>query len=164
MTNIAKQIREDLRQFGITNRQVSVKADDQGASLRIKDFYVCYDLIVNVAKKFERKHLAQNQGEIVSPGSSYVTVAYDREAEKAIKSSPAWKDLLKYVTKKLEQIPQDSDEGIEVVPGFKAFRDNNGWKVQLKGSDKSWIYFYNIESLTFELFIQQNQGNLDLVQ
>lgn len=107
-TEFAATIRQTLKkQYGITSRQVSVKADhfSMGSAIRvrIKDMNISSKLVEGVAKQAESIRRCEYSGEILSGGNRYVTVSYDWDTLKTI--ADRWMDAVRVAVVALKAEP-----------------------------------------------------------
>lgn len=161
--DISKQIRSELKAVGISSRQVGVQSDSNGARIKVKDFAVDFNLVKQLAKKFESIRYCQYSGEVLSGGNTYISVSYDWEAEKAVKSSQEYQDHLNWVLDKLSILDSKTSTGIELVEGFKVYNFQNGgggYQVEASYSDRPWIGFHSKTDVAFELFVRLKQKQL----
>jgi hypothetical protein len=78
---IAEEIRKNLKKYGITSRQVSVRAKthllDTSIEVRIKDLKVSKKLVEAAAKKYEYIRWDDYTNEILAGCNTYVVVNFD---------------------------------------------------------------------------------------
>jgi hypothetical protein len=78
---MANEIRKSLKKYGITSRQVSIRAKtytfDEAIEIRIKDLTVSKKLVEAIAKEYEYVRWDDYTNEILAGGNTYVTVDFD---------------------------------------------------------------------------------------
>ncbi|NFH40734.1 hypothetical protein [Clostridium sporogenes] len=81
---IAKAIRAELKENGITNKQVGVTSKsalyDDVIRVNIKDLKVNYSLVNEIASKYKSISYDQYNGEILAGGNTYVSVNFDYDS------------------------------------------------------------------------------------
>src|SRR3712207_3780390 len=79
-----KAIRKELKENGINSKQVSVTSKsvlyDDSINLNIKDLNVNYNLVNNIATKYESISYDQANGEILSGANTYIHVNFNYDA------------------------------------------------------------------------------------
>ncbi|EKR9302797.1 hypothetical protein P9705_001238 [Enterococcus faecalis] len=80
-TELAKQIRKELKEKGITSRKVSVKSEYVGYSSKItvtvKDLNISIKEVEKIAKKHQSIRYDEVTGETLQGANTYVNVKYD---------------------------------------------------------------------------------------
>lgn len=142
-TDHAAAIRQTLKTFGITSRQVSVKTDvySMGSSIRvsIKDPAISSQLVTMVAEGHES--ISRDQfGEILSGGNRFVFVGYSHEAAKAL-AAP-------YIAAVEAAVAQVVDNTLIPVAGLAdCLVGRHGHITTLWGKDGHIGEFYNVEDV-----------------
>lgn len=81
---IAKAIRAELKENGITNKQVGVTSKsalyDDVVRVNIKDLKVSYNLVNTIASKYKLISYDQANGEILAGGNMYINIQFDYES------------------------------------------------------------------------------------
>lgn len=83
---IAKKIREQLKVNGINNKQVSVRSGivgfSQEVNITIKDATIKFDMVDEMAHKYESIDYDEATGEILSGGNTYIDVSFSYDVIK----------------------------------------------------------------------------------
>ena len=83
----AAEVRKQLKEIGITSKQVSVKSGYCGYSdklnITIKDLSVNEQTVKDIAEQFEEYERDERSGEILEGGNTYIFIDYDYDARRA---------------------------------------------------------------------------------
>ena len=86
----AAEVRKQLKEIGITSKQVSVKSGycgyDDNLNITIKDLSVNEQTVKDIAEQFEEYERDERSGEILEGGNTYIFIDYDYDARRAAAS------------------------------------------------------------------------------
>ena len=128
----AAEVRKQLKEIGITSKQVSVKSGYCGYSdklnITIKDLSVKEQTVKEIAKQYEEYERDERSGEILEGGNTYVFIEFDYDTKrkameemlpKAIEIQEAGKELRQY---ECNTVVKADNLEVTYIPGDHSIR------------------------------------------
>lgn len=131
-------IRKQLKDIGITNKQVSVKGKnalyDESITLVIKDLKIPFNTVSEIAEKLEVIRYDEYNGEILASCNTYVNVQFDYDAMKIEREK--YLNYAKEIIEKYKDTPEGQLETIAVKEDMEVLYNpnwcrGNGFKIEL---------------------------------
>lgn len=158
-TEMAQEIRAQLKAQGITSRQVSVKSGICGYSdyihATIKTAKIDINKVEEIVNQYTYIDRDERTGEILAGGNTYTRTQYSDNAFDDVVC-----DYIEAAEKLIEGMTGKPEwEGEYIAENFYLFRDCRGFKVN-DMTNREWKWTYNAEELAKVLYTWNTHGHI----